>query len=863
MAGYRPKSLDDINNSYDNEIKASRAIKSQAQKIEPKAVTHIGTDFGDIDLSAEAERLKRSIEKEKEKNKNVDDISSAVESFVQTLEGRKKKVEETAAKKPQSKAAPIPKQTHGAAPSSYRPAYERYNTRIGAQKARKQPEIRSTNGTVINRSRPGSVSYARPPIRKSSDYSAYTRQVRPEMPRTKDRLRDEDDTFSELMSDYLSVMNDLDEEEDVKKTSWSKKRKEKKAAKKAKHEAQIQEQAEVQQQEDKDTQNSAEAKPQQEQFAQPYESEPQYQQEQYAQPYESEPQYQQEQYAQPYESEPQYQQEQYEQEQYTSGDLYTEEYYNSEIEEYIPNHSAAEDSSESEQPKSEEAIQESYEEPVPESYEPVQEHFEPVEDSYGFPANESFGNLFEEPFADEQPHEQNAENEITANEEEKDDIFLKGKQKKKAKKEKAPKVPKEKAPKVKKEKAPKAPKPKKEKLPKPQKEKAPKVKKEKEPKERKPKVKKEKLKQNIGTIILRTVLSIVLILGIAATAAINSTVLLLNVNKAAPAFNGNYYFTSQSGSEQLGIDAGDLIVCTPVNSAKQDMILVYVDRENQKYTFGKSSGAVTVNNGDIYYIVDGGAIAKEDVLGEVSKTVPSIGKVVGLLYKNNNFTVTNSVLFAVCIVLIILVFFALRPKKKKGLEEKENDENNKNIESGENNESDENNENSESGESDVNAEVDQNNEFDKQTENEQKSQNESKIQTEKKSKGKSNKKKKKKKKPQKKSGNTKNENMAGYDANALQSDGTEFDINTPAELSETSQLSENEDFTATSQLDMPYESGNLSEETGDNFAYDYNIESLLDGVLPYEESPEESEHIGNYYESNDDAQDDFDPFSGL
>lgn len=659
MAGYRPKSLDDINSSYDNEVKASRAIKRQAQKIEPKAVTHIGTDFGDIDLSAEAERLKRSIEKEKEKNKSVDDISSAVESFVQSLEGRKSA--------PESKASPIPKQTHGSAPSQYRPAYERYNTRVGAQKARKQPEIiRSSDGTVVNKSRPGSVSYARPQIRKSADVSPYSHQMRPEMPKRNDRVRDDDDTFSELMSDYLSVMNDLDEEEESKKDSWSKKRKEKKAAKKAKKNAQMQEKAEAQaakqhaQENDETEDNSAfqnTAELQQEQtyeeadisyessahdipdYEPPYipqeeelnlsgkeygeqytdetendadsyvqntsEDEPNYStfQNENTSKYEQEPQY-----VQPYESAPQYEEEPQYSQPYENIPQYEEEPQY----EYEPYTSAEAYTEEADSVENEQSVSDYNEET--DLYESQQSESE-----------DAFAQQYDEPYESKLTQEDQTENDETDEDEEKDDVFLKEKTRR-AKKEKAPK------------------------------ERKPKVKKEKQ--------KKEKIKQSGGKVFLRAVLSIILIVCVAATAAVNSLVLILRVNEAKPAADGNYYFTSQNGAEQAGIEAGDFIVCTPISSVKENSTLVYVDRENKKYTFGKSSGAVTVNDGDIYYIVDNGAISRDDVLGAVSKTVPSIGKAVGLLYSGSNFIITDAVLFVLCLVLIILVFFTLRPKLK-------------------------------------------------------------------------------------------------------------------------------------------------------------------------------------------------------
>lgn len=568
MAGYRPRSLDDINSAYDNEMRASKAIKREASKIEPTAAPRKKKPES-YDYSADAEQLIKSLEQEKEKNNSVDDITSAVESFMNSFDKKNQKKNE------------IPKQVYGTGSSQYRPAYERYNTRMGSAKAPKQPEIRNSNGEIVKR--PGEASRLQPPVRKSLDKTPKkAAQPIKDIPRSRadlpgyvpptpahreqtDRTRDDGDAFSSLMSDYLNVMNDDDEE--TARTSWSRKRKEKKAARLARKAEQLAEELRAEDTASEDEGENRSAEENHDSFESGFSFINDAEQ--------SENEY----------NEPSYENEQTD---------YSEPDYDSEQPDY------SEPTYEDEQPDYNEP---DYEDEQPDYIEPAYEDEQPVYDE-PTSVDKSDSKPLESIFDNQSYNSSNNEQEMSFGEESEADD-----------EEETVKI---------------------------------------------------KLKQKPVTKVFRVLLSLVLVAALILTAAVSSLSLLFRVNEAKAAVDGNYYFTAENSSASAGITSGDLVICKPNVSAEQKSAVVYVDRENKKFAFGKNSGAVTEDDGEIYYIIDdASAVSRNDVLGTVSKTVPSVGKVISLVFSGNNHLIATVALLAVCIVLIFIVFFAMKPKTKK------------------------------------------------------------------------------------------------------------------------------------------------------------------------------------------------------
>lgn len=580
MAGYRPRSLDDINSAYDNEMRASKAIKREASKIEPTAAPRKKKSES-YDYSADAEQLIKSLEQEKEKNNSVDDITSAVESFMNSFDKKNQKKNE------------IPKQVYGTGPSQYRPAYERYNTRMGSAKAPKQPEIRNSNGEIVKR--PGEASRLQPPVRKSVDKTPKkAAQPTKDIPRSRadlpgyvpptparreqtDRTRDDGDAFSSLMSDYLNVMNDDDE--DTARTSWSRKRKEKKAARLARKAEQLAEElrAEDTASENEDENKAAEENHDSFESGFSFINDTERSENEYNEPL------------------------------YENGQTdYSEPDYDSEQTDY------SEPTYEDEQPDYNEP---DYEDEQPDYIEPA---YEDEQAEYSEPAYEDEQPVYDEPTSvdksDSKPLESIFDNQSYNSSDNEQEMSF-GEESEADDEEETVKI---------------------------------------------------KLKQKPVTKVFRVLLSLVLVAALILTAAVSSLSLLFRVNEAKAAVDGNYYFTAENSSASAGITSGDLVICKPNVSAEQKSAVVYVDRENKKFAFGKNSGAVTEDDGEIYYIIDdASAVSRNDVLGTVSKTVPSVGKVISLVFSGNNHLIATVALLAVCIVLIFVVFFAMKPKTKK------------------------------------------------------------------------------------------------------------------------------------------------------------------------------------------------------
>lgn len=185
MAGYRPKSLEDINQSYDSEMTVTRAIKRETTKLS-KSAPSVAEVFSQPKAKEETDTL--SFNGTAEKPMHVEDLSFAVEDFIKQLSG-----ESTAPAKPVVQStAPV---------------------------VHHEPQIKHE------------ASFEEP---KATPAPVITHTVKAKEPvfiPDPGKARSNDD-FSDLMSDYVKIMNDLDEDTTEKRGFLSRKRAKKKAAKK-------------------------------------------------------------------------------------------------------------------------------------------------------------------------------------------------------------------------------------------------------------------------------------------------------------------------------------------------------------------------------------------------------------------------------------------------------------------------------------------------------------------------------------------------------------------------------------------------------------------------------------------------------
>lgn len=175
--------------------------------------------------------------------------------------------------------------------------------------------------------------------------------------------------------------------------------------------------------------------------------------------------------------------------------------------------------------------------------------------------------------------------------------------------------------------------------------------------------KQPKAKKGGARVFARVLLSIILAVCIVFSLATASLSTVLNVNTGKEALGELYFFTSSHQFSDIGIESGDLVICRKQTTVDDEMHAVYIDLESKTFSFGIKNGAKTDGEGNIIYIIGGNEIDRNSVLGTVEKTIPMLGKVIGVVYAN--YTLILAALVALCILLLVLIVFALKNKDKK------------------------------------------------------------------------------------------------------------------------------------------------------------------------------------------------------
>lgn len=173
---------------------------------------------------------------------------------------------------------------------------------------------------------------------------------------------------------------------------------------------------------------------------------------------------------------------------------------------------------------------------------------------------------------------------------------------------------------------------------------------------------KPKTAHNGARVFFRVVLSIVLAISLLSTFAVGSLGILFHVNEGVSAPGGLYLFTASRDFEQTDIKSGDLVVCNARNSADDGQAVVYVDRQNKIFSFGIKNGSITGTDGEIYYAIGDNTVMRDNVLGTVGQTIPTVGRIINLVY--SQYFIILAALLVVCIALFLIVTIALRNKAK-------------------------------------------------------------------------------------------------------------------------------------------------------------------------------------------------------
>ena len=171
-----------------------------------------------------------------------------------------------------------------------------------------------------------------------------------------------------------------------------------------------------------------------------------------------------------------------------------------------------------------------------------------------------------------------------------------------------------------------------------------------------------KSKKGKGRVALRAVFSLILAGVLVLTAAVASLVLVLKVNTGNLSLDKYYFVTTSADFEEANLKSGDLVICEAGEAVEDKSFVLCVDRNAGSFFFGKKTGGVIDEQGNIMYLVDGQNIYKDNVLGTVKRSFGHIGAVIDFIFRF--YIPVLTVLLLLAIALIIVVAVALRNKNK-------------------------------------------------------------------------------------------------------------------------------------------------------------------------------------------------------
>ena len=161
-----------------------------------------------------------------------------------------------------------------------------------------------------------------------------------------------------------------------------------------------------------------------------------------------------------------------------------------------------------------------------------------------------------------------------------------------------------------------------------------------------------------GVIFAKVVLSVLLAVTLLATVLTGIGVFSVNSERALP--GGILTFCATNAYEDAGIQSNDFIICKKQDYINDGEKVIYINRELRSFSFGVKNGEKTDISGNVYYKVSSEQIEKNDVLGVIVKTVPSLGKLVRIVVENYLFILLGLVTLAIVLTLILCLAFRKR-----------------------------------------------------------------------------------------------------------------------------------------------------------------------------------------------------------
>ncbi len=161
-----------------------------------------------------------------------------------------------------------------------------------------------------------------------------------------------------------------------------------------------------------------------------------------------------------------------------------------------------------------------------------------------------------------------------------------------------------------------------------------------------------------GVIFAKVVLSVLLAVTLLATVLTGIGVFSVNSERALP--GGILTFCATNAYEDADIQSNDFIICKKQDYINDGEKVIYINRELRSFSFGVKNGEKTDISGNVYYKVSSEQIEKNDVLGVIVKTVPSLGKFVRIVVENYLFILLGLVTLAIVLTLILCLAFRKR-----------------------------------------------------------------------------------------------------------------------------------------------------------------------------------------------------------
>lgn len=161
-----------------------------------------------------------------------------------------------------------------------------------------------------------------------------------------------------------------------------------------------------------------------------------------------------------------------------------------------------------------------------------------------------------------------------------------------------------------------------------------------------------------GVIFAKVFLSVLLAVTLLATVLTGIGVFSVNSERALP--GGILTFCATNAYEDADIQSNDFIICKKQDYINDGEKVIFINRELRSFSFGVKNGEKTDISGNVYYKVSSEQIEKNDVLGVIVKTVPSLGKVVRIVVENYLFILLGLVTLAIVLTLILCLAFRKR-----------------------------------------------------------------------------------------------------------------------------------------------------------------------------------------------------------